>query len=219
VEIPSADRTVSTGTNYFGASANLTQMFTGQETDGGTATLDYFNARHFSAVLGSMTQPDPINAGGDIMNPQSWNAYAYVLGNPLGLVDPSGMDPQCGPGRYFTGEGCSGPPSGLTDGQNNYVNVVVIPGFMSGVNSKYPAPVSTPFPSGLTSATIFFGNDTARQVALSAQSVPGADDPPVGLDIWKGQQNLWSNTAGFGNSLTLGTAAVVAAPFALQSAG
>lgn len=25
------------------------------------------------------------------MNPQSWNAYAYVVGNPLNAVDPSGM--------------------------------------------------------------------------------------------------------------------------------
>jgi RHS repeat-associated protein len=66
-------------------------MFTGQERDGGTADLDYFNARHMSAVLGSFTQPDPANAGADILNPQSWNAYAYVLGNPLALVDPSGL--------------------------------------------------------------------------------------------------------------------------------
>ncbi len=86
-----AGRTASFG---FGNSAAITQMFTGQERDGGTATLDYFNARHFSAVLGSMMQPDPGNAGGDIMNPQSWNGYGYVLGNPLGLVDPSGMASQ-----------------------------------------------------------------------------------------------------------------------------
>jgi len=86
------------GTSFgFGNSATITQMFTGQERDGGTATLDYFNARHFSAVLGSMTQPDPGNAGGDILNPQSWNAYAYVLGNPLGLVDPSGMYAEANP--------------------------------------------------------------------------------------------------------------------------
>ncbi len=54
--------------------------------------VDFFNARHFAAVLGGFVQPDPMNAGADIMHPQSWNAYAYVLGNPLGLVDPSGMN-------------------------------------------------------------------------------------------------------------------------------
>ncbi|MGH9771272.1 MAG: hypothetical protein ACRD4Q_06200 [Candidatus Acidiferrales bacterium] len=36
--------------------------------------------------------PDPGNAGADPGNPQSWNMYSYVLNNPLGLVDPSGLD-------------------------------------------------------------------------------------------------------------------------------
>jgi RHS repeat-associated protein len=82
----------------FGYTSNVTQGFTGQEADGGTASLDFYYARHFSAVLGSMTQPDPMNAGADIMNPQSWNGYGYVLGNPLGLVDPSGMFAEANPG-------------------------------------------------------------------------------------------------------------------------
>lgn len=32
----------------------------------------------------------------DPSNPQSWNLYAYVLNNPLSLVDPNGLDP-CDP--------------------------------------------------------------------------------------------------------------------------
>ncbi len=75
----------------FGSSANVTQMFTGQERDGGTLKMDYFNARHFSAVLGGFAQVDPGSAGGDFLRPQSWNGYGYVLGNPLGETDPSGM--------------------------------------------------------------------------------------------------------------------------------
>ena len=70
--------------NSFGNNDNVTQMFTGQERDGGTADLDYFNARHFSAVVGSFMQPDPGNAGADILRPQSWNAYAYFFGESAG---------------------------------------------------------------------------------------------------------------------------------------
>jgi hypothetical protein len=33
---------------------------------------------------------DPGNAGADVGNPQSWNAYSYVISNPLLYVDPDG---------------------------------------------------------------------------------------------------------------------------------
>ena len=46
----------------------------------------------------------------DITNPQSWNRYAYVKNNPLGRVDPSGLNdmpwfgaPWYGPGMYAGG--------------------------------------------------------------------------------------------------------------------
>jgi RHS repeat-associated protein len=91
----------------FGFPSNLTQGFTGQELDGatstmssGTAELEYFNARHMSAVLGSFTQPDPMQAGADFLNPQSWNAYAYAGGQPLVYTDPSGMN-------WFSGIGAT----------------------------------------------------------------------------------------------------------------
>ena len=35
--------------------------------------------------------PDPDNGSYDLMNPQSFNRYMYVNGNPLGYVDPSGL--------------------------------------------------------------------------------------------------------------------------------
>ena len=78
-------------TGTFGVSGNVNQMFTGQERDGTTAQLSYFHARQYSAAMGMFMQPDPWNAGADITRPQSWNAYAYVLGNPLNGADPSGM--------------------------------------------------------------------------------------------------------------------------------
>ena len=70
---------------------NIDQKFIGQMRDQETG-LDYFNARYFAAALGRFTSPDPGNAGADVANPQSWNAYVYVLGNPLVNIDPSGLD-------------------------------------------------------------------------------------------------------------------------------
>jgi RHS repeat-associated protein len=87
-EIPAG---VGGRTNFWAASDSVNQKFTGYERDGETA-LDFAQARYMSAGLGRFMSADPVNAGADFTNPQSWNGYAYVLGNPLGNVDPSGMD-------------------------------------------------------------------------------------------------------------------------------
>jgi RHS repeat-associated protein len=52
--------------------------------------LDYFNARYYSPEQGRFVSADPGNAGSDPSDPQTWNGYAYVSGNPLALTDPSG---------------------------------------------------------------------------------------------------------------------------------
>ena len=46
-------------------------------------------ARYYGDSLPRFLSPDPI--GGSPGRPQSWNRYAYVLGNPMKLVDPTGM--------------------------------------------------------------------------------------------------------------------------------
>lgn len=56
--------------------------FTGKERDGETG-LDFFGARYMSAAQGRFTSPDPMNLGGRIRYPQTWNMYAYTLNNPL----------------------------------------------------------------------------------------------------------------------------------------
>jgi RHS repeat-associated protein len=74
----------------FGNADGTDQRFTGKERDQETG-LGYFGARYFSAAQGRFLSSDPFNAGADPTDPQTWNAYAYVRGNPLNLVDPSGM--------------------------------------------------------------------------------------------------------------------------------
>jgi len=49
---------------------------------------DYMHARFRSPLTGRFLSVDP--AGGDPTRPQSWNRYAYVLGNPLKFTDPDG---------------------------------------------------------------------------------------------------------------------------------
>lgn len=65
--------------------------FTGQNSD--TISADYdFLYREYS-TQGRWPSPDPAGqSSANPANPQSWNRYAYVLNNPLGLTDPNGLD-------------------------------------------------------------------------------------------------------------------------------
>ena len=65
-------------------------LYTGlfQDTEyGGDAAL----YRNYSAEQSRWLTPDPYNGSYDLMNPQSFNRYMYVNGNPLGYVDLSGL--------------------------------------------------------------------------------------------------------------------------------
>lgn len=65
-----------------------TRHFTGKERDSESG-LDNFGARYDTSSMGRFMSPDPL--GGDLMNPQSLNGYAYVLNNPLSNTDPTGL--------------------------------------------------------------------------------------------------------------------------------
>jgi RHS repeat-associated protein len=73
------------------ASDSVSQRFTGQEWDGET-NLDFFQARYMASGLGRFMSADPGNAGAYPSEPQSWNGYGYVGGNPVVFTDPSGMN-------------------------------------------------------------------------------------------------------------------------------
>jgi RHS repeat-associated protein len=53
-------------------------------------SLYHYGARWYSPALGRFLQPDSIVP--DPSNPQLWNRYAYVRGNPLRFSDPSGRN-------------------------------------------------------------------------------------------------------------------------------
>jgi RHS repeat-associated protein len=76
---------------YASSNASADPSFTGQNSD--TVSGDYdFLYREYN-TQGRWPSPDPSGqSAANPMNPQSWNRYAYVLNNPLGLTDHLGLD-------------------------------------------------------------------------------------------------------------------------------
>ncbi|MEQ1607092.1 MAG: RHS repeat-associated core domain-containing protein [Pyrinomonadaceae bacterium] len=83
-------------------SDGVRQQFTGYERDLETG-LDFAQARYMGSSLGRFTSPDPLSASASPGDPQSWNRYAFVLGNPINLTDSTGMS---------VDDDCPGSPGG-----------------------------------------------------------------------------------------------------------
>ncbi len=75
----------------FSAASREGYKFTGKERDAESG-LDYFGARYYGSNMGRFVTPDPLMASAHASNPQSLNRYAYVYNNPLGWIDPYGLD-------------------------------------------------------------------------------------------------------------------------------
>lgn len=91
-------RTLYSSTAYapFGepyAQAGTTDLsFTGQDQDTASGMHDFL-ARKYTTTSGRWLSPDPAGlAAVDPSNPQTWNRYAYVMNNPMSLIDPFGED-------------------------------------------------------------------------------------------------------------------------------
>ncbi len=80
-----------------------THKFTGQERDTFTGN-DYMHYRFYASSMGRFMRPD--NVSGSPLNPQDWNLYSYVHGNPVNFNDPTGHE---------AGDPESHPPSGSND--------------------------------------------------------------------------------------------------------
>jgi RHS repeat-associated protein len=66
--------------------------FTGKERDNESG-LDYFGKRFYDNLLGRWTSADSQRVAlRHLTNPQKLNKYAYVLNNPLSMVDPDGLE-------------------------------------------------------------------------------------------------------------------------------
>ncbi len=65
--------------------------FTGEWTD--ATGLEYLRARYYAPTQGRFVTRDM--RLGDANRPASYDAWLYAYANPVNLIDPSGLDPQC----------------------------------------------------------------------------------------------------------------------------
>jgi RHS repeat-associated protein len=213
------------------ASDNINQKFTGQEHDYDTA-LEFFQARYLASSLGRFMSPDPANASADLTNPQSWNAYAYVLGNPLGLLDPTGLDPiqvacpQCTTTVY------SGPPGPLDTFDYSLFYGVPDFGQSSGQQPTFSVTTTAKAPRQTVSSPPTNGSCSVNAPGQTGiDFIAGAGDTlSFGATNWirdqMGTNDFVNHNSGFytageagGVALSIGIAGAVGAEAATANAG
>ncbi len=95
------DRLGSVGKYYpYGEERNSPQLpndqvkFATYTRDSATGN-DYADQRYYTSVLGRFMTMDPFRGSASLGNPQSWNRYAYAVGDPANSFDPTGLDVEC----------------------------------------------------------------------------------------------------------------------------
>jgi RHS repeat-associated protein len=66
------------------------RRFTSYERDD-NINSDYAVHRQYALSTGRFQQPDPYRTSGYLVDPQSWNRYSYVRGDPVNRLDPTGL--------------------------------------------------------------------------------------------------------------------------------
>jgi RHS repeat-associated protein len=164
---------------------------------------DYADQRYYGVGTGRFWSTDPSGAAvADPRNPITWNRYAYVDGDPVNSVDPTGLDPYCGPGQTWDGEGCiTGGITGgyfslsagntsvnLAAGETSYVLGTVVPAYLNTALNSNPVVQQVVFPAAsaagvATSETIFYMSSLSTStlsgitsaLTLLPYSIPGAN--------------------------------------------
>lgn len=89
--------------------------YTGKECDDATG-LYYYGFRFYASWLGRWLSPDPIGPQDGL------NLYQFVRGNPVNLIDPSGLQSSSGPQLYYPREFDRDTPANA-ESVRNYIRV------------------------------------------------------------------------------------------------
>jgi RHS repeat-associated protein len=108
------------GESWYAQNTTTNWQFTSYQRDAESGN-DYAMARSYVNRLARFSSPDPADfTAANPINPQSWNRYAYVLDNPLGNVDPLGLDPCAGSNLTWISNFANG--TGIFDPQDCSAN-------------------------------------------------------------------------------------------------
>ena len=166
--------------------------------------LDYANQRYFASVYGRFNTPDLTGKGMGLSEPESFNRYSYVLGDPVNLNDPRG---KCG---VDVADGTVDYNDCLFD-PDSYGNLPDIGGIdfdtmieaqianaIAGAQQAGQRNLSTELATGLTSALNALNDPKCAQLFGVGSSTNGPVTPgEVLLDIYMGIGNY--GTIGFGD--------------------
>ncbi len=181
-----------------------TRRFTGKELDDPEIGLHYYDGRYYSALVGRFVSPDPfVPAPG---SPQSLNRFAYVLNNPVNLIDPTGF---FSIGGFFKAR--------LELGWKiARVAAPILIGITIGITlSPYIGPVGAGFVAGAAAGslnTALNGGNLAVNILVGATfgAIGGAIGPPIASAI--------TQAAGSAFVGAVGSAAITGAGFGAASA-
>ena len=131
--------------------------------DGGGSGMWFAKQRYYNSSWGRFATSDPFGGSAKGAVPQSWNRYAYTLGDPTNSIDPEGLDSIFCPAEMGSCVNIS------TPGKYNPYDV-----FASGVGQ-----VVTGSQLGLMSPDMTDGyNQYAQSMSSGANSVPPEATPP-----------------------------------------
>ena len=158
------------------------KKFTSYIRDGGDSANESMH-RRYNQYISTFYQPDPYDGSYDFSDPQSFNRYSYVQGDPVNLVDPMGLDVWEGvwigpPPASVTipisfGDPVSTDGLGLFGGGHPILEEAIVDGGGGGGGPQDPLP--TPKPAPAPTPAIPCAGKKASDLDYSTPSYRGTD--------------------------------------------